>query len=47
MRELKRQGLNMARITELINSEFKPRTGKQFYPANVARILHKSLTAKF
>ena len=39
MRELKAQGLNVAKITVLINSEFKPRTGKQFYPANIARIL--------
>jgi DNA invertase Pin-like site-specific DNA recombinase len=43
MLELKAQELNMARITELINSEFTPRTGKRFYPANVARILRKSL----
>ena len=43
MRELKGEGLNMAKITKLINSEFKPRTGKRFYPANVARILNKSV----
>lgn len=43
MLELKAQRLNIARITELINSQFRPRTGKRFYPANVARILNKSL----
>ena len=43
MRELKAQGLNVAKLTELINLEFKPRTGKRFYPANVARILRKRL----
>ena len=43
MRELKAQGLNVAKLTELINVEFKPRTGKRFYPANVARILRKRL----
>jgi DNA invertase Pin-like site-specific DNA recombinase len=43
MRQLQGQGLNVAKITELINSEFKPRTGKRFYPANVARILRKNV----
>ena len=46
IRELNGQGLNMAKITALINTEFQPRTGKRFYPANVARILHKSLALK-
>jgi hypothetical protein len=39
MRELRAKGCSLAKITETLNLESKPRTGRQFYAANVARIL--------
>lgn len=39
MRELRAKGSSLAKITETLNLEFKPRTGRKFYAANVARIL--------
>jgi DNA invertase Pin-like site-specific DNA recombinase len=39
MRQLRSQGQSLTRITETLNLDTKPRTGKQFYAANVGRIL--------
>jgi resolvase-like protein len=41
MNQLRAQGCSAAKITEAINREARPRTGRQFYPANVARILQR------
>ena len=39
MKQLRSQGLSLAAITDTLNREAKPRTGKQFYAANIGRIL--------
>ena len=39
MKQLQQQGSSLSEITKAINQEARPRTGKQFYAANVARIL--------
>jgi DNA invertase Pin-like site-specific DNA recombinase len=39
MRELRAKGCSLAKITDTINLESKPRTGRKFYAANVGRIL--------
>jgi DNA invertase Pin-like site-specific DNA recombinase len=39
MKELRARGSSVTKITDAINREAKPRTGKQFYAANVGRIL--------
>lgn len=39
MRQLRSEGCSLTRITETLNLDTKPRTGKQFYAANVGRIL--------
>jgi len=39
MRELRAEGYSLTKITDTINLESKPRTGRKFYAANVARIL--------
>ena len=39
MKQLRSQGFSLATITDTLNRQAKPRTGKQFYAANVARIL--------
>ena len=39
MTQLRSEGFSLAGITETLNQEAKPRTGKQFYAANVGRIL--------
>lgn len=39
MQQLRKQGQSLTRITETLNSEAKPRTGKRFYAANVGRLL--------
>ena len=39
MKQMRSEGCSLAKITETLNLETKPRTGKQFYAANVGRIL--------
>jgi DNA invertase Pin-like site-specific DNA recombinase len=40
MRQLRLEGNSLARVAEVLGREgYKPRTGRRFYPANVARIL--------
>jgi len=42
MKQLRSQGRSLAGITEMLNRKAKPRTGKQFYSANIARILRNT-----
>jgi DNA invertase Pin-like site-specific DNA recombinase len=39
MKQLRADGYSLKSITEKVNSEARPRSGKQFYAANVGRIL--------
>jgi hypothetical protein len=45
MKQLREHGSSLSEITKAINQEARPRTGKQFYPANVARMLRADSNA--
>jgi len=39
MKDLRAQDYSVTKIVEVVNRDERPRTGKQFHPANIARIL--------
>jgi hypothetical protein len=42
MKQLQAQNYSLTKITDIVNVESKPRTGKRSYAANIARILKRA-----